>query len=375
MKSIIKRILSEFYNKPIYNLFNENHEKRVLISYIVYPFKKKHNFSHSNSVESLEIAKIFNKLGYIVDVYNYTYSKKINFENYDVVFGIGKLFENAVQFKHKKIIFIYYATGAYFCFQNRAELERLQMLYERKNILLKPKRFVKNSMFKSSHLTDSIIVIGNNWTISTYESSKSPKFKVPQSVYDVKWKTEVRQKNVINNKNFLWFGSSGLVHKGLDLTLEVFKNLEDFNLYICGPKEDDFFDTYKDELSLSNIHYLGFLDINSRKFKDVIDKCNFSIFPSCSEGGCGSLLQTMSFGLIPIATIETGVDFIEYGYVITKDVEEIKQNILQISKINQNKLTELSNGNSRFIEKNHSINNFKIKIKENLEKILKWERK
>ena len=24
MKSIIKRILSEFYNKPIYNLFNEN---------------------------------------------------------------------------------------------------------------------------------------------------------------------------------------------------------------------------------------------------------------------------------------------------------------------------------------------------------------
>ena len=370
MKSILKKTTSSFYNRPIINYFDKKYKKRVLISYIVYPFRSKDSFSHSNTVESQRLVKIFDQLGYVVDIYDYNYAKSINFNKYDVIFGIGQLFEKSLKFKDKSNIFIYYATGAYFCFQNRAELQRIKMLYERKNVLLKPKRIVKNSMFMSSHLADYIVMTGNDWTKSTFELSNCPKFTVPQSVFDVKWKSKLNPKVISNNKNFLWFGGTGLVHKGLDLTLEVFKDLQDFNLYICGPKEDDFFELYKDELSLANIHYLGFVNIHSLTFKKVVDICNFSIFPSCSEGGAGSLLQCMSLGLIPIATIETGADFKDYGYVINDNINEIRRVVIEVSELDQQKLTELSNSNMTVIKSNHGIENYELKMKDILGNIL-----
>ena len=370
MKSILKRIINNFYNKPIINFFGENHEKRVLISYLVYPFKTKDSFSHSNTAESYKLVKIFDELGYIVDIYDYKYSRKINLNNYDVVFGIGQLFEKTISLKCKNIKFIYYATGAYFCFQNRAEINRLNMLYERKNILLQPKRFIEQSMFMSSHLADYIVMIGNNWTKNTFEFSNCPKFTVPHSVFNPKWKSELKPKVTSNNKNFIWFGGTGLVHKGLDLTLEVFKDLHDFNLYICGPKEDKFFELYKNELSLPNINFLGFVSINSLTFKKVANKCNFSIFPSCSEGCSGSLLQTMNLGMIPIATIETGADFLKHGYAIDENIDEIRRVVVQASKLDQQKLTEFSNANINFIKSNHTLENYDLKMKKILREIL-----
>ena len=118
--------------------------------------------------------------------------------------------------------------------------------------------------------------------------------------------------------------------------------------------------TKNSSVLLSNIKYLGFVNINSIEFKETINKCNFSLFPSCSEGGSGSLLQTMKLGLIPIATIETGVDFLENGFCITDDINSMIDTVIKASKIDEKELLRMSKNNINFIENNHNITNFEL---------------
>jgi hypothetical protein len=370
MKFLLKKLRSYYLNKPILNLYNSNFTKKVLISYITHPYKNINKNHHSNNIESTIISNIFHQMGYVVDVFHYESKSKINFNEYVVIFGIGQLFNKAVQHKNINIKYIYYSTGAYFNFQNIAEIKRLKYLFNRTGKILKSKRFIHNQMYYATQFCDAILIIGNSWTLSTYYKSNVPKFKIPQSVFNVEWKSELKDRKIINNKNFLWFGGTGLVHKGLDLAIECFKDLKDFNLYIFGPKEEDFFELYKEDFLLSNIKYLGFVNINSIAFKETINKCNFSLFPSCSEGGSGSLLQTMKLGLIPIATIETGVDFRENGFCITDDINNMIDTVIKASKIDEKELLRMSKNNISFIENNHTITNFEIELNKSLKEII-----
>ncbi|ACM92081.1 glycosyl transferase, group 1 family protein [Nautilia profundicola AmH] len=368
----MRKIKLKYFDRPVINYFNTSFNKKVFISYITSPFKGNVDKSHSNKLEALKIAEIFNAFGYQVDIFNYlNVEQKINLDDYDVFFGIGPLYEKIIKNKLKNKKYIFYATGAYFCFANNAELNRLKKLYERKGVLLNPKRFIKNPTYYALKFSDAIIMTGNDWTKSTFiYSQEIPKYKVPVSVYEVKWKVDFNKDYSKAKKNFLWFGSSGLVHKGLDLCIEVFKDLPDYNLFICGPREDDFFRVYEKELNLPNIHYMGFMDIDSYKFKQIVEKCAFSIFSSCSEGQSGAVLTTMSIGLIPIVTEMVGVDIQNKGFFVTDDIEEIKRKVIKVSKLPNANLQELSKKNIEFINQNHRIKHFEKKMKENLLNIL-----
>jgi glycosyltransferase involved in cell wall biosynthesis len=368
LKRIIKKIINLNY-KIIKNYYNSKFNKKVLISYVTEPFYKGVSQSHSNTAESIEIAKVFHSLGYVVDIYDFRYKKNINFLSYDVIFGIGDLIERALESKNRKTVYIYYATGAYFCFANSAEVNRIKNLYQRKGLLLKPKRFIKNPKYLSTQISDAIIVTGNNWTVATYVNSLMPIYKVPVSVYDILWKKEIKRDIDKARKSFLWFGSSGLIHKGLDLCLEVFKELPEYNLYICGPKEEDFFELYSNELKLENINYLGFMEVSSFEFRRLVELCLFVIYPSCSEGTSGALLTCMSVGLIPVATKETGVH-LNNGFSISNNELNIVETIGAISKLDINTLEKLSKDNAKYIECNHTIHDFRSKINKNIIKIL-----
>ena len=65
-----------------------------------------------------------------------------------------------------------------------------------------------------------------------------------------------------------------------------------------------------------NIKLWGFMDINSDELTAIIDRCNFLIYPSGSEGGCpGAVINSMKKGLIPIVTPWAAFDGIEeYGF-------------------------------------------------------------
>ncbi|BBE30223.1 hypothetical protein OSSY52_03640 [Tepiditoga spiralis] len=371
--NIYNRVLKKQIKK---NIFKTKYKKNVLISYIIDPFiNKEKNIKHSNWKESRIIAKLFSNHEYNVDVVHYDYFKKINYSKYDLIFGFGDLYEKSFYVEDFKGKRIYYATGAHVNFQNNAELLRLLNLKKRKNKTLRPRRIVEKNWSCSTVLSDAIFCIGNDWTISTYSNYfKERIMKIPVSLGDFSFE-KIEKKDIgTAKKNFLWLGSTGLVHKGLDLCIEAFSKTKDLNLHICGAFEEDFFEVYKNELKKENINYYGFLDINSSKFKEIISKCSYLIYPTSSEGQAGSVIIAMANGLIPIATKECGIDIDKYGILIDDiSINKIIEIIKNVSIYSEKKIEKMSSLSYDYIKNNHTIEKFEKIFDESLKYFFKEE--
>jgi len=116
-------------------------------------------------------------------------------------------------------------------------------------------------------------------------------------------------------------------NKGVDILINIFKNLKSVKLYLCGEIEDGI-DLEKSE----NIKYLGFL--NQAEIQDYLKKARFIV--------SGSKLPE-TFGLIALETIAQGKPFIgfksgAYGEIIkggvngflAKDEKEMEKIIKKI---------------------------------------------
>jgi glycosyltransferase involved in cell wall biosynthesis len=133
----------------------------------------------------------------------------------------------------------------------------------------------------------------------------------------------------------MWFASRGMVHKGLDLVLEAFAELPEYQLTVIGPVEDEpeFVNLYRRELyHTPNIRCAGWLDKGNKQFKEVLDQSVGHIFTSCSESGATGVFETMVGGVIPIVTYESSVDVEDYG-IFLKDssIEEIKEGVKMVA--------------------------------------------
>jgi glycosyltransferase involved in cell wall biosynthesis len=123
-------------------------------------------------------------------------------------------------------------------------------------------------------------------------------------------------------RSFVWLGSFGMVHKGLDLVLEAFSARPDLHLTVCGrpEKEEDFWREYSRELkTLPNISLEGWVDIGSPRFQEILHAHGAVIYPSCSEGGGGSVIHCMQGGLVPVVTTGSSIDLMDFGFRISGD--------------------------------------------------------
>jgi hypothetical protein len=367
------------YNKIIKNFYNANHSRNVLISYIVRPFKKRIDLTHTNSAEALMIAKIFDELSYNIDVIFYNSSRFIDYNKYDVVFGFGDPLINSFYRRKRKILSIYYGTGMHVCHQNQASLKRVKDVYERKGKWLPESgRIVDKTWSIQTTLVDAIITLGNSTTVDSYRKYyDGPIFNVPASFYKITDFREIlRQKNFADSKHhFLWFGSSGLVHKGLDLLLEIFKNKPNLHLHICGPidYEPGFKTCFYNELyNTENIHTHGFVDLRSEVFNNLMKTCAFVIFPSCSEGQSTSVLNVAGNGaLLPIVTKESGIDINEYGIEIMGcNLKDVELAVAEAVRLTDDDIRKRSFSCGEYVFQHHSIEMFSKTIKDTLNLIL-----
>lgn len=314
IKNFIKRLLPNvilnFYRNRNalleINVFKENKHMHCLIVYITDSFINGIKYTHQNSWQVIEIAKAISKFGYNIDVCDYNYNKNDFNKKYDLLIDLHPR-DNAVYNKFLKpdCIKIAYLTGSNTSFSNIAEQKRIDDVYRRRNIKLIPRR---QALLISKRIEDydAAFFIGNEYNLKTYSEFKMPPvYFIKNTGYDFNFCNDRRKAN-----NFMFLGSAGQVHKGLDLLLEVFaEKCRDCNLYVCSSfeNESDFCEAYKHELyNTSNIHPIGFVDIKSDKFKEIVEKCAYMIMPSCSEGIAGSVLTAMSAGVIPIVSRECG---------------------------------------------------------------------
>jgi glycosyltransferase involved in cell wall biosynthesis len=375
---ILRNILLRYRdNELIKNYFNTSHNKYALLSYITTPFKEE-SLTHTNFFEAKSWAKILSDLGYNVDVINYNRLKMVNLSKYDCICGFGNVFQQYFESGIKKpVVTIHYGTGMHVCHSNHASLKRVKDVFNKKGVWLgKSARFVEKTWTHQTALVDGIISLGNIECKKSYEKYYNGNiYSVPAPFFNtVDASRIIKNRSVDANKNFLWFGSSGLVHKGLDLCLDYFKNKPNLNLHICGDiySEPDFIELYKKELfELDNIKVHGFVDITSDNFKSILEACSFCVFPSCSEGGSPSVLTVVGNGaLIPIITKETTIST---GYEIiinALSLEEIASSIDYACSLSNEDIINLQKKNLRVVINDNSQDNYFKQLKSSIFKII-----
>jgi glycosyltransferase involved in cell wall biosynthesis len=118
---------------------------------------------------------------------------------------------------------------------------------------------------------------------------------------------EIRARIPSTKRKFLWFGSLGLIHKGVDILMDALNVLPDCScdFYGVSDREKELFM----HLKAGNANYCGRINVQSRRFIDevALDHC-FLVFPSCSEGMSTAVCTCMAAGIIPIVTQVSGFD-------------------------------------------------------------------
>ena len=235
------------YNRIVKKLKTwQNRKGKALVSYIIFPFIEKcftENTAHTNHWECYQIVNTLLELGYDVDIIHYTNTTFKTNKKYNIIFDIHNNLERLFKYLKPNCIKILYTTGTHWMFQNTAEYQRLLSLKRRKGVVLEPRRIVPKSYGIEN--CDYVIYLGNNETRKTFEYANKIMYNIPLSNNACFPFLENKDFDQCK-KTFLWMGGSGLVHKGLDLVLDVFKTIPDFQLHIVGSikSENDFYDLY-----------------------------------------------------------------------------------------------------------------------------------
>lgn len=335
---------------------------RVLFSYIIHGFLLKPGEpiqnSHTNYWQSVKMAETFVELGYEVDVIHWTNKRFVPQGNYSFLVDVRRNLERLAPLLNKDCVKIMHLDTAHILFHNAAEAKRLLQLQDRRGVTLKPRRFeVPNLGIENA---DCATTGGNDFTISTFKYANKKIFRLPSPcAITLDWQ---RKEWDQCRKHFLWFSSGGLVHKGLDLALEAFREMPDCHLTVCAPvsRERDFENAYYKELyETPNIHTVGWVDIDSGKFRDIAARCIAMVNLSCSEGGTPAVKTCMHAGLIPIVSYESGVDVHDFGFTLEDcSIDNIKNVIRHLTTLSQNELEQRALGAWQFARRYHTRENF-----------------
>jgi glycosyltransferase involved in cell wall biosynthesis len=332
----------------------------ALISYNLDPFLAKSTEAvcnkHTHHWETVEMVRILLDLGYCVDVITLFNDLFIPKKKYSIAIDSRHNLERLAPLLDRDCIRVLYADTAHIIFHNAAECNRLYALQQRRGITLRNNRFELPN--KGVEYADCTIVLGNEFTINTFKYARKPIYRVPISTTEIYPFPEEKDFATCCQR-FLWFGSNGAVHKGLDLVLEAFAEMPDCHLTICGPvsKELDFEKAfYKELYHTPNIHTYGWIDVSSSDFVKIANSCLGIIYPSCSEGGGGCVITCMHAGLIPIVTYEASVDVRDdYGVILKEaSIAEIKKEIQKISSLPPADLKAMARRSWEFVRANHT---------------------
>ena len=369
----IEKYRPDLDQTKVISLKSENGYKgNVLLSYVIEPFLLKEGESilnsHTHYGESLQIVETWLNLGFYVDVISYRNKNFVPEKNYSYFVSARTNFDRIAKLLNEDCIKIVHLDTAHWLFNNYSALKRCLDLQKRKNVTLKNNKIVRHNW--SIEDADYATILGNSFTIGTYTYAKKPIYQLP--VPSVKLYPWAENKNFQSCRNhFLWLGSGGVLHKGLDLALEAFAEMPDCHLTVCGPihKEEDFERVYYKELyETPNIDTLGWVDISSPEFTEITNNCIGLIYPSCAEGQAGAVVTCLQAGLIPIISYESGVDVNDFGVILKNcSIAEIKNSIRMIGNFSAEELKQMARKAWSFARKNYT----KEKYAEELNKIVK----
>lgn len=296
---------------------------RVLLSYIIDGVMAKTEdqlpHSHPHFWETWAMAECFREEGYVVDVIHWTRRRPLPRTDYDIYVDVRRNFDRYAAVLPPSCLKIAHMDTAHYRVHNGNQHLRLEALRQRRGIVLAPFKLIEEN--SAAENADLITVLGNDFTRNTFASAGKPVHRIPLSnafTYPFPHDKDFSSAR----RRFLWLGSEGFVHKGLDLVLEAFAGLPDHDLVVCGPlnREPAFQKAFSTLLyRMPNIRTDGWIDVASPRFLALAKGCIGMIYPSCSEGGGGCVITAMHAGLLPIVTREASVNITPDRGVVLPD--------------------------------------------------------
>lgn len=321
---------------------------RALVSYIIdgllTPPDRPLPHGHTHYWESRQIALTFAELGFETDVIHWTNDRFAPRGGYDAFLDVRVNLERLAPLVGDGCLKIQHLETAHYRFHNPAQLRRLEQLEKRRGFRIRPQKLIEEN--RAIETADCAVTVGNDFTAGTYAYAGRPIHRVPISAPFLYDSPENRDFQAARRR-FIWFGSGGLVHKGLDLVLDAFAGLPDHELVVCGPieRERDFAAAYARELyATPNIRTMGWVDVATEAFRRLLDSTLAAVYPSCSEGGGGAVITLQHGGLIPLVTPEASVDVGDFGRNLPTDpsVDAIRDAVVALSDTPIPTLREMS---------------------------------
>ncbi|MGL6150531.1 MAG: glycosyltransferase [Aeromonas sobria] len=318
--SFLLSLYELIFQRPIINVFNKANSKKALLSYSTYHFKRNDYKAHSNYQESVSVAEIMDSLGFNVDVVNNNRDTRLSLNDYDVIIGEGiPLYQSIVKNTQGKKV--YYATGSHPWQCTQASLHRLSEFAKRYgSVPLKSTRVQDYRWGIAASCADNVICIGNEQTKQSFLNHGVSKIDLIRPSFhqgNISY-TRTLDSIAAARTTALWFGSYGLLHKGLDIAIEAFRCRPEWTLHVCGytNAEHEFLQCLDVP---ENVIIHGFLNVESDFFSELAARCLYVVLPSCSEGIATAVITAMGRGaMIPIVTKECGVDIDDFGVSISE---------------------------------------------------------
>lgn len=329
----------------------------ALIAYVIDPFLRKEgeriSYGHTHHFESLLIARTFLDLGYDVDVIDYGNRQFVPGKHYDFFVSARTNLEVISGRLNRDCTIIAHLDTSHYLFNNQAAYARALSLRDRRSVACPSIRIIEhNRAIECAHYG---VVLGNETTMNTYRYAGTRLYPLPvPSSLDF----EFPEKDYAGcRKHFLWFGSAGFVHKGLDLVLEAFSGMPDLHLHVCGPIEEDreFCDVFRRELfHTPNIHTIGWMDIGSSAFREIARNTAALVYPSCAEGQAGAVVVCLRAGLIPVISRESGLDIEGIGVMLQDcGIGEIRNQVKRIASLPEEELHRMTRAAWEYARDSH----------------------
>ncbi|WP_307758058.1 hypothetical protein [uncultured Mediterranea sp.] len=378
IKSRIKNKITKKSNKTIaiYNINYDASKKQKKIAFIYRetlfsnPIKLE-NIRHVNVLHQFQMIKVLIEHNYCIDIYScssYT-PNLIKSDYYDTILGFGANYIELCKHNKQAIKILFITENAPWIVKNKFE-ERLKYYRARhhKNpYSISRTQFYNKEMFD---ISDIGIVMNGSHNLKEISKSFNKSYQINvnalfnPNIQSVPFKDYKKIR-----KNFVWFGSNGLIHKGLDILIDAFSLLPDYTLNVYGAPEKEL----REFKIPSNVIIHSSVNVYSKEFiNDVVCQNTFTLSLSCSEGMMSGIATCMAHGLIPITTVETGFDDFKDNIIFkSHKLEDVIDTIKGTTKLDEQQLQQLSSRTFEYSQKAYSINNFTNKFNDIISEIEK----
>ena len=294
------------------------------------PSKKNPNWGGSANILAREFFAALSKIG---DV---TYSDGIDYqkhagETYDLFVGIERNFHKITETCNIGLS-ILVAVNMHPRERNRILTAFTNEELGNSDAIASGDLVDEEDICKSIGRADYIFCVGNNTTYNSYIKNGVPRYKIKIFNYRLLDKSPPIQKP--RKKTKLLYSASRIgLRKGFDIVEDLAYSLKkyDFHLDIVGLPSSEYYSDKINRLTErlgGKVTYHDYIPAKSRKYQEIYKSNDFLIFPSLEEGQAGTVVEAMHFGLIPLITPESGVDFSPLGFLEAKLGSQTNKDIL-----------------------------------------------